>query len=318
MNAQQPTTPVQLGSSDLQVSPLGIGTWAWGDRMYWGYGKGYTNSDLRTAFEIGVGAGVTFFDTAEVYGLGQSERLLGDFARSATRPVVIASKFYPFPWRLSPHQFRSALRASLKRLGVERVDLYYIHWPLGPRPIDVWVSALANVVEMGLARAAGVSNFNVEQMRRAHAILSERGIPLAANQVHYSLLHREPERSGLLDACRELGVSLVAYSPLESGLLTGKYTADNLPRSRMRRSFINMTPERVEAAQPLLNLLREISESHGKTPAEVALNWTICKDTIPIPGAKNARQATANVAALGWQLTNDEVATLDQVSEVIS
>jgi len=303
---------ITLGNTEIQISPLGIGTWAWGDRFFWNYGSDYNAEDVRSAFTAAVEAGVNFFDTAEVYGMGRAERFLGELAAQAAEPVVIATKFFPFPWRVRRAAMKRALRLSLKRLGRESVDLYQIHFPWPPRSPDFWVRALGEVVQEGLAKAAGVSNFNAEQMRRAHAILAAQGIPLASNQVHYSLLHRDPETNGVLAACKELGITLIAYSPLEMGLLTGKYSPENPPRGIRSRRYSKAYLARI---QPLIGLMREIGRAHGsKTPAQVALNWVICKGAVPIPGAKNARQAESNAGALGWRLTEDEVAALDNAS----
>ena len=303
---------ITLGNTEIRISPLGIGTWAWGDRFFWNYGSDYNAEDVRAAFAAAVEAGVNFFDTAEVYGMGRAERFLAELAAQAADPVVIATKFFPFPWRVRRAAMRRALRLSLKRLGKESVDLYQIHFPWPPRSPDFWVRALGELVQEGLAKAAGVSNFNAEQMRRAQAILAAQGIHLASNQVHYSLLHRAPETNGVLAACKELGITLIAYSPLEMGLLTGKYSPENPPRGIRSRRYSKAYLARI---QPLIGLMREIGRAHGsKTPAQVALNWVICKGAVPIPGAKNARQAESNAGALGWRLTEDEIAALDDAS----
>ncbi len=307
---------IPLGPTDLRISPIGIGTWAWGDRIWWGYGRGYTDADLRAAFQASLEAGIHFFDTAEVYGLGRSERLLGRFIREAGRPVVVATKFFPFPWRLGRRSLLRALRGSLKRLGMQQVDLYQIHWPFPPVPIETWMDALADAMEAGLVRAVGVSNYSVEQMQKAHEALARRGVPLASNQVEYSLLQRGPERNGLMALCRELKVTLIAYSPLGMGLLTGKYTPERPPAGLRGR---RLGRQRLIQAQPLVGLLREIGQAHGgKTPAQVALNWVICKGAVPIPGAKNARQAEDNAAAAGWRLTEEEIVALDEASDRIA
>lgn len=305
---------ITLGS--LQVSPLGIGTWAWGDPLVWGYKK-QNDPDLQMAFQASLAAGINFFDTAELYGFGHSERLLNRFMhatdRSPDRSIVIATKFMPLPWRFRKQNLLSALHGSLRRLGLSKVDLYQIHWPAPPVPIERWMDALADAVDAGLTRIIGVSNYSVAQMRLAHATLAKRGVKLASNQVEYSLLTRDPERNGLLDACRELGVTLIAYSPLAMGLLTAKYTPDNPPKGYRARQYKS---DYLGKIQPLISLLRQIGAIHdGKTPAQVALNWTICKGTIPIPGAKNARQAQDNAGALGWRLTDAEVAMLDAAED---
>jgi aryl-alcohol dehydrogenase-like predicted oxidoreductase len=312
---------IPLGKTDIRISRLGLGTWQWGDRMMWGYGKTYTDSDIHDAFDVSLQSGINFFDTAEVYGKGRSEQLLGACLREARQsplraPLVVATKFMPYPWRLRKGVLLSKLRASLVRLGLERVDLYQIHWPLRPVPIEVWANALADAVEAGLTRAVGVSNYNSAQMRRAHSALSKRCISLASNQVEFHLLNRRVEHEGLLKLCRELGVTLIAYSPLAKGLLTGKYTPKAPPPGL--RSYL-FRRARLGKIQPLIQLLRAIGAAHeGKSPAQVALNWVICKGAVPIPGAKNARQAQENAATLGWRLAEHEISALDEESQKLA
>ena len=313
MQTQTGFERVPLGATGIQISALGVGAWAWGDTVFWQYGKGgYSDADIEAAYQASLAHGINFFDTAEVYGMGRSERLLGQYARAAGWPVVVASKFFPFPWRVSKLQQRRALRNSLARLGVDSIDLYQMHWPFPSVSIDTWMDGLADAVEAGLVRAVGVSNYNVAQTVRAHTALARRGIPLASNQVHFSLWQRKAETSGLLEVCRQLNVTLIAYSPLEQGLLTGKYTPENPPSGVRGRRYLRDLGK----VQPLVALLREIGAAHGgKTPAQAALNWAICKGTAPIPGAKNARQAVDNAGALGWRLSPDQVRALDRASE---
>ena len=174
---------------------------------------------------------------------------------------------------------------------------------------------MADAVEAGLTRAVGVSNFSPSQTIRAHAALARRGVPLASNQVEYSLLERKPETSGLVKVCRDLDVTIIAYSPIAKGMLTGKYTPDNIPPG-MRRRLYNR--DYLSKIQPLIDLLREIGQAHdARSPAQVSLNWLMCKGAVPIPGAKNLRQAQENFGALGWRLTDEEVARLDEVSEKV-
>ncbi len=295
----------------LRHAEMGVGTWAWGDRAVWNYGHEYGEEDVAGAFQKSLEAGVNLFDTAEVYGMGRSERLLGRFLRETDRPVLVATKFMPFPWRLSRRSLLRALQGSLERLGLEKVDLYQIHWPLPPISVEHWAEALAEAVEAGLTRCVGVSNYNPNQMERAYSALERRGIPLASNQVEYHLLNRAVERSGLLERCRELGVRLIAYSPLAKGLLTGKYTSHNPPPGVRGRMFAGL----LKSLPPLLGLMTEIGQEHGgKTPAQVALNWLICKGALPIPGAKTADQAAHNAGALGWRLSAAQIQALDEAS----
>lgn len=289
---------------------LGIGAWAWGDPFVWGYGRGYGEGDVRDAFEAALAAGVTFFDTAEFYGLGKSERLLGRFmAETGARPLI-ATKFLPLPWRLTRRQIIAALRGSLKRLGLPQVDLYQIHFPTPLLPVETLAEALAEALDRGLTRAVGVSNFNARQVRQMAAALGRHGVPLASNQVEYSLVRRHIERSGTLQACRELGVAVIAYSPLGMGLLTGKYTPANPPPGA-RRWYLRRS---LAKAAPLVGLLEDIGASSRKTPAQVAINWTICRGTLPIPGAKTAQQAAHNAGAMAWRLSPDALAALDEAS----
>jgi aryl-alcohol dehydrogenase-like predicted oxidoreductase len=295
---------------------MGTGTWAWGDRMFWGYGGDYSDQDLKDTFDASIAAGITFFDTAEIYGQGKSEQLLGQFMKTAQQKLFIASKFMPFPWKLSGNALVSALKHSLNRLDLPAIDLYQIHFPLPPVTIETWMDAMVRCVNAGLIRGVGVSNYDKVQMQRAYDSLGRLGIPLTSNQVEYSLLNRQVEKNGLFALCRELNVKVIAYSPLAQGLLTGKYTPDNPPsgvRSRKsNRSYLNKI-------QNLIQKMKFIGSDHdGKTPAQVALNWTICKGTIPIPGAKNPRQLIQNAGGAGWSLTDEEVATLDEISDEIS
>lgn len=304
---------ITLGSTDIQVAPLGVGTWAWGDRGYWGYGRSYGEQDIKEAFVASVSKGITFFDTAEIYGGGTSERLLGELARKAPAPTVVATKFAPFPWRLTARSLMRALDASLSRLGVETIGLYQVHHPYSIIPIEAWMDALADAVADGKVRAVGVSNYSAEHVKRAHAALAKRGVPLASNQVNYSLLKRTPETNGIMETCRELGVTLIAYSPLASGLLTGKYTRHNRP-SGPRFFMTAMTDMR--QVEQVVDALRQVGQEHGgKTPAQVAMNWLIAQgNVLPIAGAKNVRQAVDNAGALGWVLTPAQLEAIDEAT----
>ncbi|MEO7910444.1 MAG: aldo/keto reductase [Roseiflexaceae bacterium] len=307
---------IMLGS-DLRVAPLGVGAWSWGDTLVWGYGQGYDKSDVAAAFHACLNAGITLVDTAEFYGTGTSERIVGQLARATEQPVVIASKFMPYPWRLSAKSLRRALDASLKRLKIERIDLYQIHFPTPLLGIPALMDAMADAVAEGKIRAVGVSNYSADQMRTAHAALARRGVLLATNQVEYSLLQRAPESNGVLDACRELGVTLIAYSPLAMGLLTGKYRPGVHPGG-VRRFTPRFSAHNLAAIQPALTLARTIGAAHGgKTTGQVALNWLIQQGTLPIPGAKNARQAQENAGALGWTLDPNEIEQLDAATRAL-
>lgn len=296
----------------LHAIELGLGAWSWGDRAVWQYGQGYNEQDTREAFLNSIAEGIRFVDTAEVYGGGRSERLVGQFIHETGEPVLVATKFFPMPWRLSRRSFLSALRASLGRLRLEAVDLYQIHWPSPLLPPERAMEGMLQCIEAGLTRTVGVSNFDQALMLRAYSTLARHNIPLASNQVHYSLLNRGIEKNGLLARCIELGVRVIAYSPLEMGLLTGKYSPENPPPGNRGMRYVRL----IHKIGPLVKLITEIGQDHGgKSNAQVALNWVIRKGAMPIPGAKNADQALQNAGALGWQLTQEEVGRLDEVSD---
>ena len=313
---------VQLGRSGLEVSPVGAGTWQWGGRFYWGYGRAYTDDDLAVAYAACIENGINWFDTAELYGRGRSEELLGRFVNgdaggtkvgdaSESPNPLIATKFFPFPWRVHKSSFRRALRASLHRLNADSIDLYQTHFPYRPRSFKYWVDALADAAHDGLIKAVGVSNYSAEQTKRAHEILDRRGVVLASNQIGYSLLNRKPESSGVLEACRELDVSVISFGPLFEGLLTGKYGPDS-PPMLLRR--LRWASKRVGSIAPLLALMGDIARAHDASHSQVALRWLIQKGTLPIPGVKSAAQAIDNASAMSWELSSDEVEALDDLT----
>jgi len=300
-------------------------------------------------------SGINFFDTAEIYGKGESENIIGRLLKKSKeegKPLpVIATKFMPWPWKFSyPASLLNALKGSMERLGVDVVDLYQIHGPIHLRSIEVLgkdkytvlmmfsiqqnkpdrnvfdmymltrtdfftlltssiADALAEAVQLGLVKTVGVSNYSIEQTVRMHAALAKHGIQLASNQVEYSLIRRYPETSGLIAKCHELGVAVLAYSPLGQGRLSGKYTAANPPSSKRRFSNYPM-----EELAPLLEVMERISKEHNKPMTAVALNYVMCKGGIPLGGARNPGQAQQNAQALGWRLSDKEIEELEKVS----
>ncbi len=216
----------------LHAIEMGLGAWQWGDRVVWQYGHGYSEVQVHEAFQVAIAEGIRFIDTAEIYGNGLSERLLGTFLQETEQPVLIATKFFPWPWRFTKGAIPKALKSSLARLKAESVDLYQIHWPNPVMGTDRVMGGLAECVKSGMTRTVGVSNFGQTRMLAAYSALARHNVPLASNQVHYSLLNRTVEKDGTLARCRELGIRLIAYSPIEKGLLAGKYSPENPPRAR--------------------------------------------------------------------------------------
>jgi len=300
-------------AEELKVPPLGVGAWAWGTSRLWGYGAEYGRREVGEAFRASVAEGVTLFDTAEIYGNGASERIIGEILREGgfEGTPVIATKFAPLPYRLSPRTLISAVDRSLERLGVPTIDLYQIHFPSPLPRAKGLMDALAETIREGKVRRVGVSNYGAEPLKRAHDRLASHGVTLASNQVEYSLLKRTPETNGVVDACRELDVTLIAYSPIAQGLLTGKYGPGTKPAGLVRRFGRAFGERNLRKVEPVVRILREIGGSHEKEPAQVALNWLVGRGTLPIPGAKNGHQARQNAGALGWSLSEEEQEKLD-------
>jgi aryl-alcohol dehydrogenase-like predicted oxidoreductase len=279
-----------LGKSGLSVPALGVGTnrWRTGEP-----GQASLNETLAAAIDVGMG----FFDTAEVYSFGRSELAVGAAARQDGRPVVLASKFAPLPTRLSAAQFGSALDRTLNRLGRESLDLYYLHFPFSPRGVHAWMKAMATAIEAGKIRAAGISNCNVAQMRTAADVLAGYEIPLAANQVQYSLLHRAPETNGVLDACRQMDVALIAYRPMAGGAVGA-----GSPKGK--------------GPAVLAGVLQDVAAARDATPRQVALAWLLKRDdhVIAIPGATKPDHVRQNAGALTLDLSDEEFAAIDRAS----
>jgi aryl-alcohol dehydrogenase-like predicted oxidoreductase len=312
-----PVDGYELAGSDVTIPRLGVGTWAWGDKSTWGMG-GYdadlTRASIRDAWDASIDVGVTLFDTAEVYGRGESERIIGallagDARRAAS--AVVATKFMPSPWKMQVESaLLRALRASLGRLGLPAVDLYQIHGPISLRSHGAMADALAAAHEAGLVKAVGVSNYSAKETAAMSDALQRRGLRLATNQIEFSLLRRSPETNGLLATCAELGVVPLAYSPIGQGRLTGKYSAEHPPPGK--RTF---SAHPMAVVDHIVDLLRDVGEQHGgKRPSQVALNWVTAKGVVPIPGAKNRRQAEENAGALGWRLTEEDLDRLDRAA----
>src|SRR5512147_2093278 len=313
-------TKMSLGRSNVQVPRMGVGAMVWGDpkglaRLHpaqTAYGGAHGMEEEGRAVDVSIAAGINLFDTAAMYSMGTAEIRLGELARG--KDVLIATK-YPSGFSFRVEDFAKELKATLSRLGRDSIDLYQHHYPNARLSIPTLMDLVADAVEAGKVKAVGVSNYSAEQMREAYTALAKHGIPLASNQVEYSLLHRKPEVDGVLDACRELGITLMAYSPLAGGRLTGKYSAQNRAGGFFRRVLPQFSRKAMEAIQPVIKLLREIGDRYSKTPSQIAIRWLIENPIVlPIPGAKNGRQALDNAGALTFSLTADEVGLLSQAT----
>lgn len=298
---------------EKNVSPMGLGAWQIGDRLFWSYGITHSYQDSYDAFTVSLNQGINFIDTAEVYGFGRSEKILGELLMNSEKTLIVATKYFPYPWRFSKNSVVNALRGSLNRLGLDSVDLYQIHWPFLSYRMKSWVEGLTEIVRLGLSRGVGVSNFNENQTLEIFSLLREKNIPLISNQVEYNLVNRKIEKNGLLDQCNKLGITLIAYSPLAQGLLTGKYTNQNPPTGLRRYKYRSIDLNKLKK---LTDFMKEIGLNNGnRSPSQVAINWIICKGVLPIVGAKTRQQALENSGALGWRLNDREINNLDVASD---
>ena len=313
----------RLGRTELMVTSIGLGCWQFSGRSlttrpFW---RSPPQEEINEIVKASLDGGINWFDTAELYGRGSSERALATALCKVdmTDDVIIATKWLPL--------FRTAgniphtIDARLACLAPCKIDLYQVHLPYSFSSVEAQMDAMAALVKEGKVRYIGVSNFSAAKMRRAHAALAKHGLPLASNQVRFNLLHREVEKNDVLAAARELGISLIAYSPLAQGLLTGKFHKNlelvkNLPFMR-KRSLGRW----IEKSRALIKTLEEVALAHDRSVSEVALSWTVNfhgETIVAIPGATKLEHVRQNVGALILKLTPDEMGRLDEQSRRIS
>jgi pyridoxine 4-dehydrogenase len=331
----------QVTAGPLRISALGCGTWSWGNRLLWDYDPSQ-DEEIYQAYQLVRRAGVSVFDTADSYGTldlnGRAELLLGEFEKRyqsdlssaqkpwwdvsgngsvAQRPQQVATKFAPYPWRVTRGSILEAAKASLNRLEQPKLAIAQAHWSTANyQPFQegaIW-EGLADVYDAGLCEAVGVSNYGPNQLRKVAQRMQERQVPLATAQIQYSLMTYQAALP-MKDTCDDVNCRLISYSPLCLGLLTGKYTVDNLPRpgNPRRQLFKELLP----GSQDLIRTLQAMAREYKKTPSQVAINWASCKGTVPIPGCRTVAQARENLGAVGWQLKSDAVAELDRQAAAV-
>lgn len=294
-----------------RVSRIGLGTWQFGSRE-WGYGEGYASGAAQAIVERALELGVTLFDTAEAYGFGKSERILGEALGTARTEVVVATKLFPLaPF---PPVVRQRAQASARRLGVKQISLYQIHQPNPVVPDSVIMPGMRTLLDDGIIGAAGVSNYSLNRWRKADEAL---GRPVISNQVHFSLAHPEPLRD-LVPFAEKENRMVMAYSPLAQGLLGGKYSVDNRPGGiRAVNPFFGK--ENLRRAEPLLETLRRVAAAHDAKPAQVALAWLLSLPAVvAIPGASSVEQLEFNVSAADLELDPGSIADLTAAAEAFS
>jgi aryl-alcohol dehydrogenase-like predicted oxidoreductase len=322
MTLSEPRIMRRLGQTDIEITPIGLGVMQFAGgagifgMMFPEISQETMDGIIRTALD----GGINWFDTAEIYGSGRSEQGLANALRAAEKKddeVIVATKW--FPMFRTARNIPRTIHDRIRFLDGYSIDLYMVHQPWGFSPPEAEMEAMADLVEAGKIRSVGVSNFNAAQMRRAHTALQKRGLTLAANQMQYSLLHRKIETNGVLAAAKELGITITAWSPLASGLLTGKFHKD--PEILNRTPFgrrVRLRRE-IERSRPLIQALEEVAINHNATPAQIALNWLIHfqgEAVVAIPGASKVKQAEENAGVMNFKLTNEEMVRLDELSRI--
>jgi len=296
----------ELGKSGIKVSAIGLGTWQWGSRE-WGWGRLYGRKDILETFNKAIEANINFIDTAEVYGAGRSEQIIGEAIRGHREQVVIATKVWPL--NASYGRVLRAADRSRKRLGVDVIDLYQVHWANPLVPIRTTMKAMKKLVQDGKVRCVGISNFGKRQTIDAQQALAP--LELASNQVRYNLLDRRVETETLPYARKEK-FTVIAYSPLAQALLTGKYTVKERPRSFVQRVNSKFSSRNLTKLSEFFKIAAEIGQVHHKTISQIALNWLIRNENvIAIPGVKRPEHVLDNAGAADWRLSEDEVKRLE-------
>ncbi|MFW9803449.1 MAG: aldo/keto reductase [Candidatus Thorarchaeota archaeon] len=314
----------RLGKTDLEVSPIGLGAmqFAGGSGFFRFYLTRIAPDCIDEIVQLALDNGINWIDTAEVYGGGASERAVAHGLASVGKSpgdVIVTTKWMPV--LKSASSIRKAAEKSTNRLTPYPIDLYLVHQPFSRSSIKTQMNAMADLVDAGLVQAVGVSNFSNVKMFSAHEALAERGIHLATNQVQFSLLHRNIEHNGVLEAARDLDVTITAYTPLGMGVLTGRLHSNPELFSSMPRFRRSRLRGKIKESKPLVDELEAIAREHEATAAQVALSWTINyhgDKVVAIPGASKPYQAEQNAGAMRVSLTSEQMESLSTLSSELA
>ncbi len=296
------------------IPKIALGAWSWGAGAAGGdqvFGNHLFEEELKPVFEKAMECGLNLWDTAAVYGEGTSERILGNFVKDVRRnSVILSTKFTPQIAGSSPDAMQEMIDGSKERLHTDVIDVYWIH---NPMDIEKWTPDLIPLAKSGQIKTIGVSNHNLMEIKRANEILAAEGLKISAVQNHYSLLHRSSERAGILDYCKENGITFYSYMVLEQGALTGRYSEENpFPEGSGRAEAYN--PHLKELAA-LIDELKIIGTRFDASPAQVATAWAIANGTLPIIGVTKVRQVEEAAKAAQIVLTADEMSRLERLGD---
>jgi len=311
-------------SVDLQLGKLGAGLMQWGttdidDKVVNPKGN-LTDEEVRNIWKVCRDRQVVFFDTAEGYGGGTSEMRVRSVKKwyedttldgNKEEAVIVATKFLPTLWRWTKGSFYKSLRGSLDRLGVDCIDLYFIHTPIHPLPLEYFIQWACDAVDDGLINHIGISNCNADLTRRAAAVAKQNGKRIACNQIMLNLLvWNSPKHQETVTTCRDLGIQIVAYSPIGQGILTDSLTEEKFSSIRA----VKMTGVKYPAIQPLREKIEAISKQRDCTMAQVAINWVRGHGAVPLVGCRSVKQVEDAAGSMQWDLAKEEVEALDKLS----
>ena len=296
------------------MAKIALGTWSWGTGAAGGdqvYGNHTDEASLKPVFEAAVNSGLNLWDTATVYGMGESERILGTLAKDVDRhKIQISTKFTPQIAEIYENSVEKMAEASILRMGCDYIDIYWIH---NPMDVERWTPKLIPLLKSGKVKRVGVSNHNIQEIRRANEILGAEGFKVSAVQNHFSLLYRSSEKGGVLDYCKQNGIEFWAYMVLEQGALSGKYNAENpLPADSARGMKYNPVLDKLTA---LTDEMKRIGKKYDASCSQIGIAWAIAKGTLPIIGATKEHHVTEAAEAAKISLSTDEVSRLEQLAD---
>jgi aryl-alcohol dehydrogenase-like predicted oxidoreductase len=309
-----------LGQTGMQITPIGLGVmqFSGGSGIFGTVFPDLSQDEMNEIIKAALDGGINWFDTAEMYGRGNSERGLATALKTLSKQddeVIVGTKWFPI-FRTANNIHRT-IDDRLRYLNGYTIDLYMVHQPWGFSSPEAEMNSMADLVENGKIRSVGVSNFSADQMKRAHDALAKRGLPLAVNQVQYSLLYRKIETNGILDTAKELGITIVAWSPLARGILSGRYHNDPDIYNQLPFARKMMMRDKIKDSSPIIEALNEISQKYDATAAQVALNWLVNfhgETVVAIPGASKVHQAEESAGVMKFKLSDEEMAQLDALS----